>query len=75
VRVRVTYLTIGGKDNRELTETIAPGSRRSFNMSDLVTDRCAGIAVRVEGAGPDIIAERSMYWDGRGAGTCTVGAR
>ena len=75
VRVRVTYLTIDGRDNREFTETIAARSRRSFSMSDLVTDRCAGIAVRAEGDGQEIIAERSMYWGGRAAGTCTVGGR
>lgn len=73
VRISVTYLTYDGKENRAFNDTIPAGSRRTYNMADHVTDAYAGIVVRSLDNGRNIIAERAMYWNGRAAGTCTIG--
>jgi hypothetical protein len=74
VEVSVTYLTYNGAANKSFTDTIPANSRRTYNMADKITDASAGIVVESKTAGKNIIVERSMYWDNRSAGTCTVGS-
>jgi hypothetical protein len=73
VRVRVTYMTPSGKGNVTFTDEIAKGSRRTYSMGDKLADGRAAIMVQsLDGARP-IMVERSIYWNGRGAGTDTIG--
>jgi len=73
VRVRITYLPQGGGKGVTFTDEIPKGSRKTYNMSDKVPSGRASVVVKsLDGARP-IMVERSMYWNGRGAGTNTVG--
>jgi len=73
VEVEVTYLTPDGTNNATFTATVAAGSRATFNMADEIPDGQAAIVVTCKTAGAKIMAERAMYWNDRGAGTCTIG--
>jgi hypothetical protein len=75
VQISVTYMTADGTANKTFADTIPANSRRSYNMADTISSGFAGIAVSSKTAGSDIIVERAMYWDGRTAGTCTVGSQ
>jgi hypothetical protein len=73
VRVQVSYLPEGGGKTVSFTDEIPKGSRRTYNMSDKVPTGRASVMVKsLDGARP-IMVERSIYWNGRGAGTNTVG--
>ncbi len=74
VTVQITYMTPAGTGNVVKTETIDPGSRRTFNMLEhsLINGRAA-IMVTSKTAGKPIMVERAMYWNNRGAGTDTIG--
>ncbi len=74
VTVQITYLTPEGTGNITKTETIASGSRRTFNMADHsgISGRAA-IMVVSQTPGLKIMCERAMYWNNRGTGTDTVG--
>ncbi len=74
IPVDVTYLPENGDDPVSRKATIPANSRRTFNMADEIADGRAAILVSVDGGVGDVIAERSMYWDKRGAGTDTVGS-
>jgi len=74
VDISVTYLTYNGAANKSFTDTIPANSRRSYNMADKIKDASAGTVVESKTAGKNIIVERSMYWDNRSAGTCTIGS-
>lgn len=71
VEIRVTYVTYDGLENQAFTDTIPARSRRTYNMAELIKDDRAGIIVQSLSGGR-IIVERSMYWDNRKAGTCTI---
>lgn len=75
VEVEMTYLADGGTRNVVKTETIPPASRRSFDMArhSGISGR-AGVMVQSISGG-DIICERAMYWNDRGAGTNTIGGQ
>jgi len=73
VSVAVSYLPAGGGATRTVLATVAPDSRMTFAMKDTVSDGRASIVVASRTAGRKIIVERSMYWNGRGAGTCSIG--
>jgi photosystem II stability/assembly factor-like uncharacterized protein len=73
VDIEVTYLTADGAANRTLTDTVPANSRRTYDMADKINDAYAGVVVTSKTAGKGVIAEGSIYWDGRSAGTCTVG--
>lgn len=73
VRVEVSYLPQGGGKTITFTDEIPKGSRKTYNMADKVPSGRASVIVKsLDGARP-IMVERSMYWNGRGAGTNTVG--
>jgi hypothetical protein len=73
VEVELTYLTPDGNSNLVLRDTIAKNSRKTYNMADKVPSGRAGVMVRSLTSGRKIVVERSMYWDGRGSGTDTIG--
>lgn len=74
VTIDVTYLPEGGTKPVSFADTVPASSRRTYNMADRLESGRASTMVSVrEGVG-DIIAERSMYWNSRGAGANTVGA-
>ncbi|MHB8897035.1 MAG: lipocalin family protein, partial [Candidatus Geothermincolia bacterium] len=72
--VNVTYLPENGGDPVGVKASIPANSRRTFNMADEVKDGRASILVSVDGGVGNVIAERSMYWNARGAGTDSVGS-
>ncbi|MBN1290128.1 MAG: IPT/TIG domain-containing protein [Actinobacteria bacterium] len=74
VEVEVAYLTPDGVENKTVTRTIAANSRSTFNMAETVENERASAVVTSKTEGLKINAERSMYWNSRGAGTCTIGA-
>lgn len=63
----------GGTDQIAFTETVSANSRRTFNMADRVAGDRASTVVTSKTAGKKIMCERAMYWNDRGAGTCTIG--
>jgi hypothetical protein len=73
VQVRVSYLGAGGAGNVVFTATVPAKSRMTFNLADRIPNGRASIVVTSLTAGKKIIAERSMYWNSRGAGTDTIG--
>ncbi len=74
VTVEITYMTPDGTGNVVKTETIAAGSRKSFNMAEHsgITGRAA-IMVVSKTSGKKVMCERAMYWNSRGTGTDTIG--
>jgi hypothetical protein len=74
VTVEISYLTPSGTGNVVRTETIGASSRRTFNMEEHsgISGRAA-IMVTSKTSGKDIMVERAMYWNSRGAGTDTIG--
>jgi hypothetical protein len=74
VEIEVTYMTPTGQEDVVFTDTVAPGSRKTFSMADKVEGGRAAVQVRSLNEDMNILVERSMYWNGRGAGTNTIGA-
>ena len=74
VQVEISYLTPTGTGNVVKTETVPANSRRTFNMAEHsgINGR-ASIMVKSKTAGKNIMVERAMYWNNRGAGTDTIG--
>ena len=74
VTVEIKYLTPDGTGNVTKTETIEANSRKTFNMLEHsgINGRAA-ITVRCTTLGKEIMCERAMYWNNRGAGTDTIG--
>ncbi len=73
VQVRISYLTPSGTGNVVFTETVGANSRRTFNMADKGLDGRASVLVESLTSGKNIMCERAMYWNSRGAGTDTIG--
>jgi hypothetical protein len=73
VTVEVTYLTPDGTANVTFEDTVAANSRQTYVMADKILDGRASVMVTSKTAGKDIIVERAMYWNARGAGTGTLG--
>jgi hypothetical protein len=73
VNVRVTYLREGGGTPVSFTDEIPPDSRRTYSMADKGINGRAAILVESLDGGRPIMAERSIYWNNRGAGTDTIG--
>jgi hypothetical protein len=70
--VVIHYLPQGGGKTVTFTDTIPAGSRRSYSMADKVPSGRASIMVASD---RNVIVERAMYRDDRGAGTDTIGAQ
>lgn len=73
VKIEIRYLGSEGKRQATVEETIPAKSRRTFEMDENIPDGRAAVVVASLTPGFDIIAERSMYWNARGVGTCTIG--
>ena len=73
VPIDITYLPEGGGTPITFADTVPAASRRTYDMADKLQDGRASIQVSVNGGVGDIIAERSVYWNSRGAGDDTVG--
>jgi hypothetical protein len=73
VAVEVSYLTPGGTQNVTFTDTIPAQSRKTYTLADRIPSVRAATLVTSKTAGRKIICERAMYWNSRGAGTCTIG--
>ncbi len=73
VTVRVTYLTPSGDGNTSFDQAIGPNSRMTFNMAEKYSNGRASVMVESLTQGKEIMVERAMYWNSRGAGTDTIG--
>jgi len=73
VSIKVTYLSKGGGRPVSFTDVVPSNSRRTYSMVDAPKSGRASVLVQVNEASGRIIAERSMYWNSRGTGTCTIG--
>ncbi|MBU4176117.1 MAG: IPT/TIG domain-containing protein [Actinobacteria bacterium] len=73
VEIEVSYLSSTGEGNVTFTDTIEAGARKTYNMSEKIPLGRASILVTSKIEGKNIMVERAMYWNNRGAGTCTIG--
>ncbi len=73
VKIEVSYLTASGDGDIVFTDTLAANSRKSYNMGTKMMNQRASVMVKSKTTGKNIMVERSMYWNNRGAGTCTIG--
>jgi hypothetical protein len=73
VQIEVSYHTTSGEGDVVFTDTVPANSRKSYNMGTKIMNQRAAVMVRSITAGKNIMVERSMYWNNRGAGTCTIG--
>jgi hypothetical protein len=73
VVVTVTYMTPSGKGNVSFDQNIPATSRVTLNLKDKVPGGRAATYIQVKTAGAKVMAERAMYWNGRAAGTATIG--
>ncbi|MBU1944348.1 MAG: hypothetical protein KKE36_11830 [Actinobacteria bacterium] len=77
VEIRISYL--GGfvePGPVTFTDTMPANSRKTYNMADKLNPEgmyTAGVKVECLTPGAEIMAERAMYFNGRGAGTVTIG--
>jgi len=72
VRVKVSYLLETGKGCRSFEATMPAGSRRTFEMADILGDGRAAVEVDSLTSGGGIVSEMATYSNGRGAGTDTI---
>lgn len=72
VEVMVTYMYASGSGSSYEIAKIPALSRATFNMAGLVPSGSAAIRVTSLTAGKKVLAERSMYYNNRGAGSDTV---
>ncbi|MFH1150469.1 MAG: DUF5719 family protein [Actinomycetota bacterium] len=75
VIVEVSYLGTDGLIS-SFTDTIPANSRRSYGLAETIalSGPCgASTVVTCKTPGSKIMVERAMYWNGRGAGTDTIG--
>lgn len=75
VEVKVTYLPADGGEAFSFLDEIPANSRRTYDMAKGIDSCCASAVVEARGASGGIAAERAVYFDHRGGGTCTIGAR
>jgi hypothetical protein len=73
VQVEVDYLVAGGSYTVSFLATVPAMSRLTFNMADRLPSGRASVVVKSLTSGKKIMAERSMYWNSRGAGTESIG--
>lgn len=72
IEIDVYYMTPDGKVV-SFTDNVPANSRETYNMADKVPNGRAAVRV-FNWAGWKFMAERSMYWNNRGAGACTIGS-
>jgi hypothetical protein len=69
----VTYLLAGGGTPVTFTDTVPANARNTYNMADKGVNGRAAVLVWSMTPGKNIMVERAMYWNNRGAGTDTIG--
>jgi len=73
VNITVTYMAQGGEKLYRFNDKVPAGSRRSYNMADMVPSRRASIFVESKDSGHPVLVERAMYGENWGWGTDTIG--
>jgi hypothetical protein len=73
VAITVTYLAAGGGTPVTFTDTVGANARNTYNMKDKGIAGRAAVMVQSNTPGKNIMVERAMYWNNRGAGTDTIG--
>jgi len=73
VSVEISYLTPTGEGNVVFEDTVPANSRKTYNMAEKGISGRAAVMVTSKSAGKNIMVERAMYWNSRGAGTDTIG--
>ncbi|MBU1671406.1 MAG: IPT/TIG domain-containing protein [Actinobacteria bacterium] len=73
VNITVTYFPEGGGTPVTFTDSVDANSRKTYNMADSGVFGRAAVQVTCDTAGGNIMCERAMYWNNRGAGTDTIG--
>jgi hypothetical protein len=73
IKVQLVYMTETGTGNVSFTDTIPARSRKSYNMGDRLPAGRASVLAASLTPGRNIMVERAMYWNNRGAGTDTIG--
>lgn len=73
VEITISYLTPDGKSNVAFKDEVPGESRKTYFMADALPNNRAAIIVNCESSDKKILVERAMYWDSRGAGTCSIG--
>jgi Family of unknown function (DUF5719) len=83
VQILVSYLRPGGSGNVTFTDTVKANSRKTYNMSDKLSETTAATVVRCilqpgrpgQVIGPNgVIVEHSIYYGGRWSGVNSIGA-
>ncbi len=72
VAITVSYFTPSGAGNTSFNDTVPANSRKTYSMANSIAGR-ASIRVACTTPGKKIMVERAMYWNGRDAGTDTIG--
>jgi hypothetical protein len=73
VQIGVVYLAAGGGTPIFFTDTVPANTRNTYNMADRGVNGRASVLVYSKTDGKNIMVERAMYWNNRGAGTDTIG--
>ncbi|MCJ7652725.1 MAG: hypothetical protein MUO75_03365, partial [Actinobacteria bacterium] len=73
VAVEISYLKPDGQNNVVFQDTIPGNSRKTYNMADKGINGRAAVKAVCTTANGNIMVERAMYWNNRGAGTDTIG--
>ena len=76
VKVKITYLNRGGKNDAVFYDTIPANSRKTYNMADKYASGASASAsaiVESTTSGKKIIVERSIYNNAKWGGTDSIG--
>ncbi len=73
VDVRITYLPEGKGTPVSFTDNLPADTRHTYDMSDKIESGRASVLVQVTDPAGSVTVERSMYLDGKSAGTNTMG--
>ena len=74
VTIEVTYMTDTSGGNVTFDDKVPANSRRTYDMSKVMSPGRASVLVQCKTAGKKVMVERSMYWNNKGAGTDSIGS-
>jgi hypothetical protein len=74
VTIEVTYMTDTSGGNVTFDDKVPANSRKTYDMSKMMSPGRASVLVQCKTAGKKIMVERSMYWNNKGAGTESIGS-
>ncbi len=63
------YAVTGGGERKLTGASVPPGTRRTLKLNDFWR---GNLSIRVEASAP-LVCERSVYWNSRAGGTCSIG--